>query len=139
MRLPNVEKEIAREILGASNVNTSKLGLRFDRVVSHVLGDLRTFAERTTPEGLTVLLAVSAPIRLPAKTANTLEREILACLAAGVFCEDRTTTVHGNEVRIRIAKSARRRQKLVGFVHNRDVAAKPLLDLAERRLGVDVC
>jgi hypothetical protein len=133
--LANIEKEIADEILRASGLSASKLGLRFDRVVVGVLGELRSFAETAMPTGVTVLVTISAPIRLPAKTADDLKREISARLSAGIPCGDQSATFHGNNVRMRLLEhSSSRSLKLIGFVHNPDSAPKPLLDLAEQWL-----
>ena len=133
--MANVERELADEILRASGLSASKLGLRFDRVVVRVLGDLRSFAEAATPRGVTVLVAVSAPIRLPAKTVGELKRDISALVSAGTPGGDHSATVHGNSVLMRLlAHSSSRTPKLIGFVHNPDSAPTPLLDLAERWL-----
>jgi hypothetical protein len=129
--LANIEKEIADEILRASGLSASKLGLRFDRVVVRVLGDLRYFAEAATPHGVTILVTITAPIRLPAKTVNDLRREISALLSAGTSHEDQSATFQSNGVRMRLVEhSSERAPKLIGFVHNPDSAPKPLLDLA---------
>jgi hypothetical protein len=131
----NTEKAIADDILRANGLSASKLGLRFDRVVVRILGDLRSFAETVAPRGVTVLVTLSAPIRSPAKTVDDLKREISALLSAGGPRGDQSATVHGNNVRMRLLEhSSSRTPKLIGFVHNPDSAPKPLLDLAEQRL-----
>jgi hypothetical protein len=133
--LANVEKEIAGEILKASGLSAAKLGLRFDRVVGRVLGDLRAFAGGPAPTDRTVLVTVSAPIRLPAKTVEALRVEIRALLSAGRLGEDRRAAVLGNEVRLRLVETAPGRSlRLIGFVHNPDSEPKLLLDLAEQWL-----
>ena len=133
--LANIEKEIADAILSANGLSASKLGLRFDRVVVRVFGDLRSFAEAATPEGVTVLVTISAPIRLPAKTVNELKREIGAGLSADIPHGDQSATFHGNAVRMRLLEhSSNGTPKLIGFVHNPDSDPRRLLDLAERWL-----
>jgi len=52
------EKELALKILRAGGTSPSKLGLRFDRVVIGVLGDLRSFVEVATPETLSVIVTI---------------------------------------------------------------------------------
>jgi len=133
--LANIEREIADAILRANGSSASRLGLRFDRVVVRVLGDLRSFAETAAPDGVTILVTISAPIRLPAKTVSDLKREIGALLTAGAPRGDRSATVQGNDVRVRLVeRSPSAAPKLIGFVHNPDSAPKPLLDLAEQWL-----
>jgi hypothetical protein len=138
MRLPNIEKEITDEILKANGLSTYKLGLRFDHVVSRVLGDLRRFAGGAMPGGLTVLIAISAPIRSPAKTAKALEQEIETLLLAGSLRGERSATINGNQVQIRFAKhTSNRHPKLIGFVQDPNGDPKPLLDLAEQWLRAE--
>jgi hypothetical protein len=84
-------------------------------------------------------LTLSAPIRRPAKTADRLEDEISALLAAGAPFGERCARILGNDVRLRLAKeSSGRGLKLIGFVHNHPAGAQQLLDAAERWLGADV-
>jgi len=133
--LANIEKDIADEILRAGGSSASRLGLRFDKVVVRVLGDLRSFADTAAPRDVTVLVTLTAPIRLPGKTADDLKRDISALLAAGTRRGDRSATVHGNNVRMRLVEhSSGRARKLIGFVHNPDSAPELLLDLAEQWL-----
>jgi hypothetical protein len=131
----NLEKDIAEQVLAASGLSPVKLGLRFDRVVGRVLGDLRAFSEGTEPHGVTVLVTLTAPIRLPARTVEALRVRIGALLAAGATSQDEADTIHGNQVRLRLVNhAASRPPKLVGFVHNPDSDPGRLLDLAERWL-----
>jgi hypothetical protein len=131
---PLLDRQLAEEIIEASGLTTTRLGLRFDRVVVRILTDLRRFADGATPAGLTVLLTLTAPIRTPAKTAGALEQEIGALLVDGAVGADRSATLYGNGVRLRLIRSASRR-KLIGFVHNPDSDATHLLDLAEHWLS----
>jgi hypothetical protein len=104
-------------------------------VVGRVLGDLRTFTEGAVPEGVTVLVTISAPIRVPAKTAEVLRARIGALLTAGLRSQDAADTIHGNQVRLRLARHPTTSgPKLIGFVHNPDSDPGRLLDLAERWL-----
>jgi hypothetical protein len=131
----NPAKAIAEEVLAESGLSASKLGLRFDRVVVRVLGDLRTFADAAVPDGATIVVTISAPIRLPAKTVDTLREKIAALLSAADRAGDRSDAVHGNQVSLRwVWPSAGQRPKLVGFVHNPSTDSGELLDLAERWL-----
>ena len=129
----SVDRQLAEKIVDQAGLTTSRLGLRFDRVVVRILADVRRFAEGAMPAGTTILLTLTAPIRRAAKTADALEQEIAALLAAGVAGEDRTARLWGNEVRLRLVRNASG-HKLIGFVHNPESDAARLLDLGERWL-----
>ncbi len=127
------ERAIAAQIAKAGGQTVSRLGLRFDRVVVRVVGDLRGYAASGVPAGTAIIFTLTAPIRSPAKTIGALKLQIDALLHAGAGGRDRTADVCGNAVRLRLARSTRA-HRLVGIVHNRDVDAKHLLDMAERWL-----
>jgi hypothetical protein len=130
-----LDRAIAEQIVNAGGETVSRLGLRFDRVVMRVLDDLRRFAEGKTPAGASVILTLTAPIRMPAKTISALELEIEALLRAGLGDRDRIAEVCSNAVRLRLVEHAPTRDhRLVGFVHNRDSDARHLVDLAEQWL-----
>ena len=119
---------MADAVLAGSGSSASQLGLRFDRVVVRVLGDLRAFADGSVPEGSAVVVTISAPLRLPAKTVDAIK----ALLSPG---GDHSDLVHGNQVSLRwVRTAAGQRPKLVGFVHNPSTNSGELLDLAERWL-----
>jgi len=129
----SVDRQLAEKIVDHAGLTTSRLGLRFDRVVVRILADVRRFADGATPAGVTVLLTLTAPIRRPAKTANALEQEIGALLTAGAAGEDRTARLWGNDVRLRLVRNGSK-HKLIGFVHNPESDAARLLDLGEQWL-----
>ena len=132
--MANIEREIADEILRAGHNHASKLGLRFDRVVVGVLGELRAFAEAAAPVGVTLIVTLSAPIRSPAKTVDDLKREMVALFAREAFLGDHSLHTHGNNVRVRLVDHSPSQIRLIGFVHNSDAPATPILDLAEQWL-----
>ncbi len=106
--------------------------LRFDKVALRLVGGLRAALGARIPEGKTVLLTVTAPIRLPAKTAAALEEKISSCLAEPSAPSDIGGTIHGNRVRIRLVSGAPgRAPKLVGFMHNPETDPDALLDRAQ--------
>jgi hypothetical protein len=126
------EKDIAEQVLAASGLSPARLGLRFDRVVGRVLGDLRTFAEATAPQGVTVLVTISAPIHLPAKTVEALRERIGALMSTDPAAHDEADSIHGNAVRLRLARHPTNSgPKLIGFVHNAGCDPGRVLDLAE--------
>jgi hypothetical protein len=126
----NPAKDMAAAVLAGSGLSAAKLGLRFDRVVVRVLGDLRAFADAAVPDGSTIVVTISAPIRLPAKTVEALREKIAALLDSADGADDQSGAVHGNQVSLRWVRSVAAQRKLVGFVHNPDSDPKQLLDLA---------
>lgn len=125
----NIDRKIAEDIANAHTLSIAKLGLRFDKVVVRLLGNLRTFAEETAPENKTVLLTVTAPIKLPGKTGNELIKAIKDLFDSEQH--DRTLTVFQNKVRIKmIETSLKQDYKFIGFVHNPGTDSKWLIDLA---------
>jgi hypothetical protein len=117
---------IALKQRGTDETRTAKPGLRFDKVVTRLTERLRATCVETVPDGMTVVLTVTAPIRLPAKTAASLEDRIKTLLGRGLPGRDETDTIHGNSVQIRLLRhESKRAPKLIGFVHNPD--SDPLL------------
>ena len=123
---------------GTSDGTAQKPRLRFDKVVAWLMERLQATLGKTTPVGMTVLLTVTAPIRLPAKTAVALEEKVQALLkwrALRHGVRDVKTTMHGNRVRIRALRhGSRRAPKMIGFVHNPDTDPLLLFNLAGEML-----
>jgi hypothetical protein len=120
---------VEREIIG--RIRAAKLRLRFDKVALRVVGGLKAALASVVREGETVVFTVSAPIRLPAKTAVALEN----LLRDGRTDAERREIVHGNEVRTRRLKGVPKPMpKVLGFVHNLESDAGAILALAEARL-----
>ena len=83
------------------------------------------------PEGQTLVFTITAPIRLPKKTAFALESLARSCPPDA----ERRETVHDNEVRARrLTGVARHMPKALGFVHNVESDASAILILAEALL-----
>ena len=134
----SVDREIAEAVAAAGDTTASRLGLRFDRVVVRVLDHLKLFVGANAPEGLTVLLTLTAPVRAPKKMAVALEREVAALLQSGCPEAERSVVLQGNRAELRLVERApTRAQGLLGFVHNPDVDAVVILNLAERWLRSD--
>jgi hypothetical protein len=116
--------------------------LRFDKNALRVVRRLQTGLQQAVPDGKTVIFTVTAPIRLPAKTAATLEDKIRSSLAhrsAGLELKD---SIHGNQIRVRLVKSFQGTSKVIGFVHNPDSDPEVLLGATDLLLecissGVD--
>jgi hypothetical protein len=78
---------------------------------------------------------MTAPIKLPAKTAYELIKKIKNFLAVGIQQQDSKLIIFQNEVQLRfVESSSKQTTKFVGLVHNPDVDPKLLLDLATKWL-----
>ncbi len=133
-------KRVAIEIAtlqrhGAGQANAAKPGLRFDKVATRLMERLRAALGQTVPDGTTVLLAVTAPIRLPSKTAASLEDKIKTLIEPGSPVRDVKDTIHGNGVQIRFSRDeSERAPQMIGFVHNSDSDPLQLLSMARELL-----
>ena len=115
---------------GTGRARAGKPRLRFDKVVTRFMEDLQAFCRKTVPSGTTVVLTVTAPIRLASKTAAALEVEIHALVEQRLQARDFQATICGNRVRIRLLKGrAGPAPKLIGFVHNPETDAVLLLGM----------
>jgi hypothetical protein len=104
---------------GTGQENAAKPRLRFDKVATRLIERLQATLGETVPDGMTVLLTITAPIRLPSKTASALEDKIQTLLGRGSPGRDEKDTIHGNRVQIRLLRDeSERAPKLIGFVHN---------------------
>ena len=88
---------------GTGQGNAAKPRLRFDKVVTRLMERLQATLGETVPDGMTVLLTITAPIRVPSKTAASLEDKIQTLLGRGSPGRDEKATIHGNRVRIRLS------------------------------------
>ncbi len=113
----------------------TKPHLRFDKVALGLVRRLHVGLDDGLPAGKTVLVTVTAPIKLPAKTAEALEKRIRACLSRPAAPKDMRGTIHGNRIRVRVVTgSPRGGPKLIGFVHNPDSDPVGLMNLAQALL-----
>ena len=120
---------------GPGQGDAGKPRLRFDKVVVRLMERLRVTLDETVPNGMTVLLTITAPIRLPSKTAASLEDKIKTLLGRGFPGRDQRATIHGNQVRIRLSRDeSERAPKLIGFVHNVDTDPLLLLNMTDELL-----
>jgi len=119
----------------AGGADLARPRLRFDKVALGLVGRLQAALHDSVPDGNTVIVTITAPIRLPSKTAATLEDRIRSCLArrsASVAFKD---TIHGNQFQVRLVRSgSRRASKVVGLVHNPDSDPDALLHLTQALL-----
>lgn len=111
-------------IAGRKDTAAAKPRLRFDRVVQAVDRRLRAALEAVVPQGQTMMIAITAPIRQPGKTAAALAerlRDRLRRPAARVMID---ATLYGNRIRAAQVKGlAPGAPKSIVFVHNPDADA----------------
>ena len=120
---------------GTAQGNATRPRLRFDKVATRLMERLQATLGETVPDGMTVLLTITAPIRLPAKTAASLEDQIQTLLGRGSPGRDEKDTIHGNSVRIRLLRDpSERAPKMIGFVHNSDSDPLLLLNMTRELL-----
>jgi hypothetical protein len=109
--------------------------LRFDKVATRLTERLQATLGETVPNGMTVSLTITAPIRLPSKTAAGLEEKIRTLLERGSLGRDRKTTIHGNRVQIRLLRDgSERAPKMIALVHNSDSDPLLLLNMTRELL-----
>lgn len=122
---------------GIGQGKDAKVRLRFDKVANRVIERVRVALRETVPDGMTVLLTITAPIRLPSKTAASLEEKAQSLLARCSLGRDEIATIHGNRIRMRLLRSkSERAPKMIGFVHNSDSSPLLLLNMTRELLEV---
>jgi hypothetical protein len=130
-----IEKLIGSEIAKANGLSVSKLGLRFDKVVVQLLGNIRAAIEQEVPGEIVVIMTITAPIKHPTKTEYEIIGRIKNFLEFGIPQQDSALTIFQNEVQLRFVESSpKQNTKFIGLVHNPDIDAKMILDLAAQWL-----
>jgi len=121
---------------GTGQGNAAKPRLRFDKVATRLIERLQATLGETVPDGMTVLLTITAPIHLPSKTAASLEDKIQTLLRRrGSPGRDEKDMIHGNRVQIRLLRDeTERAPKMIGFVHNSDSDPLLLLNMTHELL-----
>ena len=110
--------------------------LRFDKVVIELLARLNAALSPSVPDGRTVMVTVTAPIRQSGKTASAIEAKTRPLLARRAATTEFTDTIHENAVRVRVAKTNTAAPKVVGFVHNPGIDTRAFLDLIQSLIAV---
>lgn len=122
---------------GTAQGGTTKPHLRFDKVATRLMERLQTALGETVPDDMTVLLTITAPIRVASKTAAALEHKIQALLGHGSAGRDEKAMIHGNRVRIRLLREETEGgPRMIGFVHNPDTDPLLLMSMACELLEV---
>jgi hypothetical protein len=120
---------VEREII--ARLRAAKLRLRFDKVALRLVEGLKAALASAVPQGQTVIFTITAPIRLPGKTAVALENMVRADAPDA----ERREIVHNNEVRTRrLTGVPKHMPKVLGLVHNAESDAGAILALVEARL-----
>lgn len=108
--------------------------LRFDKVVVSLASRLREQLQEVVPDDKAVIVTVTAPIRLWAKTAVSLHERIALSLR-GDGASEVAETVHGNATRFRIVKRGPAgAAHLLVFVHNPETDARLVVGAAQALL-----
>jgi hypothetical protein len=116
--------------------------LRFDKVAVRLVEHLRATLHDLVPDGMTVLLTITAPIRLASKSVVAMEDKARVLLAPRSEYKrperlEAKSTIHGNRIRIRVEKTAARpASKVIGFVHNPETDPRVLFDMTHSLLDV---
>jgi len=122
---------------GAGQGNAAKPRLRFDKVATRLMERLQATLGEIVPPGVTVLLTITAPIRLPSKTAASLEDRIQTLLGRRLPGHEEKDTIHGNRIQIRLLRDeSKRATRVIGFVHNSDSDPLLLLNMTAELLEV---
>jgi hypothetical protein len=111
----------------AAKLASAGYRLRYDKVALRLIIGIRDVIDQELPQGQSVIFAIAAPIRHPAKTIAAVSRLLLDAPAGEL-----RATVHGNEVRARfVGRVSTDMPGVMGFVHNPERDAGLILDLAE--------
>jgi hypothetical protein len=131
-------KRVDPDLVALSGGGQGKPGLRFDKVATRLVGHLRDTLGEAVPDGLTVLLAVTAPIRLPARTAAEIGEKVRTLAKRGAPGRQRSDTINGNGVRVLCLRDeSGRAPKVLAFVHNPEPDAQSLFGMVREMLELN--
>lgn len=112
----------------------AKLRLRFDKVVVRLERRLQAALRDVVPNGMMVVVTVTAPIRVPAKTILGLENKVRALLRKPPSTGQKGT-IHGNRVWIRFERTRSTKAPiLMTLVHNAGSDPRILLEVTHTLL-----
>jgi hypothetical protein len=108
--------------------------LRFDKTAVGLVRRLQATLAASVPDGKTLVVTITAPIRQDSKTGLALQDEI-----AHLLKSRRTqlkATIHGNRIQVRVLKGgAIQTSKLIGFVHNPEPNPALIFDVTRSLLA----
>lgn len=97
----------------------ARSGLRFDKVALAFIARLRAALSDRVPDGKTLVVTCTAPIRKDAATGAALVETLADLLARAPARLEFEKTVNGNRVRARLVKQTQARaDRVAGYVHN---------------------
>ena len=109
--------------------------LRFDRVALGLIRRLQEALAESVPVGRTVVITVTAPIRLASRTAAATAEMIRQRLGRRSARLEIEQTINGNQIQARLAEDVSRRgSRVIGYVHNPDSDPEILFDITESLL-----
>jgi len=104
--------------------------LRFDKVARRLVASVSDAVHELVPPGTIVVFTVTAPVRLPSKTARALRDRIRSVLASGPGRAKLEERLEGNLVRIWVLTKKNVGERVIGLVHNPGPNADDLLATA---------
>ena len=120
----------------------TKPRLRFDRVALGFVRRLQAALSASVPDGRTLILTITAPIRVPSKTAAALEDNIRTYIARQSAQGEAKHTIHGNqnpgsscEGRLETNNEGDRVRAQSQFGSGRSPRHRAFIDRAHRREG----
>ena len=128
---------IAVDIAGIKPRPEEKLStvrLRFDKVALQFVEGLQPALNEVVPDGKTVIVTITAPIRMASKTAAAVEKKVRSSLARRPVRVDLAETIHGNHIRVRLVNGVSNGARVIGFVHNPDSDPNILFDVTRSLL-----
>ena len=122
---------------GTGHGKEKKPTLRFDKVVARVNERLRAAAGACAPSGVTVLVTLTAPIKLASRTAIAINDTLRTLVAHSAEEPHASLTGLGNRVRIQIvAHGLTSAPRFLGFAHNPGTDPRLLFNLTRELLDL---
>lgn len=102
--------------------------LRFDRTAVGLVRRLQANLAKSVPDGKTLIVTITAPIRQDSRTGAAIEDKIRSLFATRR--SQLKALIYGNRVQVQILKGGgSRTSKLIGFVHNPEPSPRLLFEV----------
>lgn len=125
-----MKKQIALKIAKSNGTTLSQLGLRFDKVVMQLSKNLKELSPELIASQKTVLVTLTAPIKVPAKTEKELKDKIRALLLSKKVPTNKKINLYQNNIQLRfITCSVNVKPQIITVVHNRNIHPQDVLSL----------
>jgi hypothetical protein len=103
--------------------------LRFDKVALRFVAELQDALAESVPDGKTLVVTCTAPIRQASKTADEIVERLASRLTRRSAKLELRATINGNQIRVRLLKGRSKSVPTVaGFVHNPDADGDVVID-----------